>query len=46
MDDDEVKEVLTFDLDDLAGDLFKNWDSAYLGYNEGYLTLGLSVNFY
>ena len=46
MEDKEVRDILTFDLDDFTRDIFKNWDSAFLGYNEGYLTLGLSVNFY
>jgi len=46
MKDPSVIDVLTFDLNDFTLDLFKSWDSAYLGYNDGYLSLGLSVDFY
>lgn len=46
MEDQDIIDTLTFDIDDYTLDLFKNWDNAFIGYNEGYLSLGMSVDFY
>jgi len=35
---------LTYDLKDFTFGLFK-WESSYLGYGNGYLALGLSIDF-
>ena len=39
--DKKFNESVTFDLDEYTLDLFKHWDSAALGYHEGFLSLGL-----